>query len=74
VRLEEHRFYTWCRELDRRDAQGFLLVRIVADDVSAAGGALEIVLPGGRIISVAPGFHAPMLRQLLAVLEGNQQC
>jgi hypothetical protein len=74
--LEEHRFYTWRRELDRRDTQAFPLVpvRIVPDDVPAAGGALEVMLPGGRTIRVAPGFHAPTLRQLLALLEENQPC
>jgi hypothetical protein len=74
--LEEHRFYTWRRELARRDAEAFPLVpvRIVADDVAAARGALEVVLPCGRTIRVPAGFDAPTLRQLLAVLEENPPC
>jgi hypothetical protein len=74
--LEEHRFYAWRRELARRSAGivSFVPVRIVPDDVSAAAGALEVVLPRGRTLRVAPGFHAPTLRQLLAVLEEQPPC
>jgi hypothetical protein len=73
--LPEHRFYAWRRELGRRDteAPAFVPVRIVPDEVPARGAALEVVLPGGQTVRVAPGFDAPTLRQLLAVL-GDQPC
>ena len=74
--LDEHRFYAWRRELGRRDAEAspFMPVRIVSGDVPAAGRPLEVVLPGGRTVRVAPGFDGPTLRQLLAVLEERQPC
>jgi hypothetical protein len=31
---------------------------------------LELILPGGRRVAVAPGFDADTLRRLLSVLEG----
>jgi transposase len=74
--LEEHRFYAWRRELARRDAAtvSFVPVRIVADAGPAPAGALEVVVAGGRTLRVAPGFDAPTLRQLLAVLEEQPPC
>jgi hypothetical protein len=74
--LLEHRFYAWRRELGRRDAEtsAFVPVRIVPDDRLATGGALEVVLAGGRTLRVSPGFDTTTLRQLLAVLEEGQPC
>jgi hypothetical protein len=43
----------------------FVPVRIEA----SAACALEVVVAGGRLVRVRPGFDAAVLRQLLAVLE-----
>jgi len=43
----------------------FVPVRIEA----SAACALEVVVAGGRLVRVRPGFEAAVLRQLLAVLE-----
>jgi hypothetical protein len=64
-------FYAWRRVLQRRAAEkaAFVPVQVVADTVPERASALEVVLAGGRTVRVAPGFDAPTLRQLLAVLE-----
>jgi len=69
--LAEASFYSWRRVLDERDAEapGFIPVRVVADERTAPGGTIDVVLPGQRTVRVAPGFDAATLRQLLAVLE-----
>ena len=74
--LGEHCFYAWRRELGRRDAETapFVPVGIVPDDAPVVAGTLEVVLPGGRTVRVAPGFDASTLRQLLAVLEEGLPC
>ena len=66
-------FYAWRRALEQRDAErpAFVPVRVVPDGLPACAGTLEVVLPGGRIVRVTPGFDAATLRQLLAVLEGR---
>jgi hypothetical protein len=40
-------------------------------DLLSAGGAVEIVLPGERVIRVGAGFDAATLWRVLAVLEGR---
>src|SRR5271168_4096582 len=69
--LAEARFYAWRRTLEQRLAKSaaFLPVRVVADEPQSPGGAVELVLAGGRLVRVAPGFDAATLRQLLTVLE-----
>ena len=66
-------FYAWRRVLERRAAEKpvFLPVQVVADAVPTQTCALEVVLPDGRTVRVAPGFDTTTLRQLLAVLEGR---
>ena len=66
-------FYAWRRALERRAAEkaAFVPVQVVADAVPTQASALEVVLTDGRAVRVAPGFDAPTLRQLLAVLEGR---
>jgi hypothetical protein len=46
----------------------FVPVRLVEEPPRDA--ALEIVLRGGRVVRVAPGFTAESLRAVVAVLEG----
>jgi hypothetical protein len=67
-------FYNWRRLLQRRAAAqppAFVPVQVVADAPSDRTGALEVALLNGRTVRVAPGFDAPTLRRLLAVLEGE---
>jgi hypothetical protein len=52
----------------------FLPVTILADansPLSACGSHLELILPTGHRIAVAPGFDPRTLRHLIAVLEGR---
>jgi hypothetical protein len=66
--LAEASFYGWRRELERRDAtdRHFIPVQLAAEPQPSA---VEVVLPGNRIIRIVPGFDAATLRQLLSVLE-----
>jgi transposase-like protein len=68
-------FYAWRRTLQCRDAPPapFVPVRL-AEDAAAPASPLEVVLPAGCVVRVAPGFDAATLRQLLAVLRGDQPC
>jgi transposase len=43
----------------------------LAVEAIAAAAVLEVVIPDGRVIRVPPGFDAPTLAQVLAVLEGR---
>ena len=72
-------FYRWRRELQRRDRDRpqFLPVRVVAEPVASGGdgGAIEVVLTGGRCLRVRPGFDRATLIQLLDVLgDGGRSC
>jgi hypothetical protein len=49
-------------------------VHVVVDAVPAQASALEVVLPNGRAVRVAPGFDAATLRQLLTVLQEGGPC
>ena len=46
----------------------------VSAAASASGGVLEIVLAGGRVLRLRPGFDAASVRQLLALLEEGTSC
>jgi transposase len=72
--LAQPSFYTWRRELAKRDAEGgaFVPVRVLGEARPTA--ALEVVLEGGRRLRVAAGFDPATLRQLLAVLEEPPPC
>lgn len=79
--LSEPSFHAWRRLIRQREAATttapFLPVHVVADhpDVpDRPGTPLEILLPGNRILRVAPGFDAATLRQLLAVLREVPGC
>jgi transposase len=51
----------------------FLPVHVV-DSVSGppgAGAALEVVLPNGRVVRVAPGFDPAMLESVLSIASGG---
>ncbi len=80
--LHESSFYFWRRTLAQRQAEGltFVPVQVVAPALEAgasagpAGAALEVVLHTGRVVRVKPGFDAPTLQRLLALLEEDPPC
>lgn len=74
--LAQASFYAWRRELERRDAElpAFVPVCVVTDDVPPRDEHLDIVLRGGRMVPVGPGFDAATLRLVVAVLEEEQSC
>jgi hypothetical protein len=71
-------FYAWRRTLAQRDAAvRFVPVQVTAEPelrTMAAGSpsGLELVLAADRRLRIAPGFDAPTLRRLLALLEEGQ--
>jgi hypothetical protein len=69
-------FYHWRRVLQRRVAEqaAVVPVNVLVDAVQAQASALEVVLPNGRAVRVAPGFDAATLRQLLTVLQEEGPC
>ena len=69
-------FYHWRRVLERRAAEqaAVVPVHVMVDALPAQASALEVVLPNGRAVRVAPGFDAATLRQLLIVLQEGQLC
>lgn len=75
-RLAQANFYVWRRELQRRDAEqpAFVPVGIVADDVPAGDGRVDVVLRTGRTVRLGPGFDAATLRHVVAVLEEGLPC
>lgn len=48
---------------------GFLPVQVAAVRSREAGGSLEIVLGGDRVLRIPPGFDRQTLREVLTVLE-----
>jgi hypothetical protein len=69
-------FYHWRRVLERRAAEqaAVVPVHVLVDAVPAQASALEVVLPNGQAVRVAPGFDAVTLRQLLIVLQEGGPC
>jgi len=82
-RLSEPSFYAWrrlltarrqpaetatrtCRTLSATPA--FVPVRLI--DEPSPSAALEVVVRGGRVVRVTPGFRGETLREVVAVLEG----
>ena len=74
--VSEANFYAWRRTLAHRDAQAvaFVPVEVVPEPSPApqpdhrTAPGLELLLPEGRRLRIGPGFDAPTLRRLLAVL------
>ena len=75
-RLPESAFYFWKRQLAARDAQAklatpaFVPVRVLP----AAPPPLEVLLPGGRVVRVPPGFDPAQLRAVLTALAEDEPC
>ena len=72
-------FYVWRRQIQRRDAAAAHLVSVelvsdVCADSPSSVTTFEVVLAGGRLLRVAPGFDPASLRQLLAILEEGSSC
>jgi transposase-like protein len=87
--LSEPSFYGWRRTIAERDERAARRtvdrgVRAAAVELPAfvpvqvasapATSALEVVVATGRVVRVPPGFDAPTLRSLLAVLEEAPPC
>jgi hypothetical protein len=88
--LSEPSFYSWRRELARRQEEGsanvaprFVPVHVRTDvDVAATATdvapasppAIDVVLANGRRLRVPAGFDPAMLRLLLAVAEETPAC
>jgi transposase len=77
--LAEPSFYAWRRTLAERDASAvpFVPVRVAPEPrlqttADASTGTLELVLGAGRRLRIGPGFDAPTLTRLLALLEEGQ--
>jgi len=78
-RLSEPSFYAWRRSLAERDAAAtrFVPVEVTSEPATQASpdgapGALELILSAGWRLQIGPGFDAPTLRRLLAVLEESR--
>jgi transposase len=74
--LAEPTFYAWRRSIQERDAAAvrFVPVEVVPEPKSQtpaedSAGALELLVGAGRRLRIGPGFDAPTLRRLLALLE-----
>jgi len=82
--VQEASFYAWRRQLAQRDRQrrrtigspprpagaaasAFVELAIATDASTPA--AIELVVAGGRLLRVRPGFDAELLRRLVRVLE-----
>jgi hypothetical protein len=77
--LSQANFYAWRHQIQRRDAAAgnVVPVELVSDvraELASSVSTLEVVLAGGRLLRVAPGFDPTTLRQLLAVLEEGSSC
>jgi hypothetical protein len=74
--LAEHNFYQWRKLLSARDrdeqstssANLFVPVELAG---ALADNRIEIVLSGGRRVTVPTGFDVATLAQIVAVLEGR---
>jgi hypothetical protein len=67
-------FYAWRRTLAERDRlrrsagrPQFVPVRVKTE--ASESSALDVVLGGGRVVRVGPGFDATLLRAVVAALE-----
>jgi transposase len=54
----------------------FLPVQVVDSSSGPLGAAvaLEVVLPNGRVVRVAPGFDPGMLESVLSIASGGARC
>jgi len=50
----------------------FAEVRI--SQAQPASSGVEVCLPGGRVVRLAPGFDAPTLCRVVSALEGEDAC
>ena len=74
-RLSEPSFYAWRRRIfAQRERQQPAFVPVRVTPTPTASIPIELVLGGGRVVRVPPGFDADTLRNLLAVLEEVPSC
>lgn len=80
--VSAERLYWWRRHLDNGGQVSGTPVAAVAgrplfkevtlpEPFVSAGGPLEVVAPGGTCVRVYPGFDAPTLARVLAVVESR---
>jgi hypothetical protein len=75
--ISEPSFFAWRRTIAQLDAQAARLVpvQVVPDEEEpvaardASGNGLELVVGGGRVLRIGPGFDGPTLMRLLSLLE-----
>jgi hypothetical protein len=72
--LSEPSFYAWRRIIAQRERQqpAFVPVRVTPTPTTSI--PIELVVGGGRVVRVPPGFDADTLRNLLAILEELPSC
>ena len=74
-RIQAKRLGRWRRRLEEAPETGpiFHRVRLIPDsernEMAAGDGGLELVLRGGRRVSVRPGFDTATLEQLVRIVE-----
>lgn len=75
--LSEQNFYRWRRVLAERSEAPEVgvgsaprFVAVALEPGRRRSSCLEVFLPGGRRVSVEPGFDPETLAQVVAVLEG----
>ena len=79
--LRASQFFAWKKRLRQAAAEPFLEVEVVdpgrsrreapAQTATARSGAIEVLLAGGRRLSVGPDFDANHLRAVVAALEAR---
>lgn len=83
--LNPKSFYRWRRILAEgaRDSAGPgvpddaarpLFAEVRVSQAPPASPGVEVLLAGGRVIRVTPGFDAPTLCRVVSALEGNGSC
>lgn len=81
-RLDHRRLFWWRWHLrststpSPASSMGFLPVHVVqaSPAIDAARSPIEIALPNGRIVRVAPGFDADTLGRILAIASEREPC
>ncbi len=75
--LAEPSFYHWRRTLAERAIPdpAFVPVRALAEETPLSpGDPIELLLGGGRVLRLGPGFDAGTVQRLLTLLEEGRPC
>jgi len=71
--VREASFYSWRRELQRRDEQGVARPAFVPVTVVPTAAQVEVRCPSGHVITL-PNANSETLRQLFAALASEAPC